>query len=117
MTKKRGHVCDNVFYKASCTLPYAELHSAAREIVKTVSCRFEESHPATGAPSICSARHVPSDVAADVSRRKFYRGGENRKVSTSLRLRHRAQTGLGLFGEARENHGDMIAGVFIAGAG
>jgi len=35
----------------------------------------------------------------------------------SLGLRHCAQTRLRLFGEARENHGDVIAGVFVAGAG
>lgn len=30
---------------------------------------------------------------------------------------HGTQTSLGLFGEAGENHGDMITGVFVAGAG
>ena len=34
-----------------------------------------------------------------------------------LRLRHRAQASLRLFGEAGENHGDMIAGMLVAGAG
>jgi hypothetical protein len=37
--------------------------------------------------------------------------------STNFRPNHRAQTRLGLFGEAGENHGDVIAGVLIAGAG
>ena len=32
-------------------------------------------------------------------------------------MSHRAQTGLCLFGEAGENHGDMIAGVLVASAG
>ena len=34
-----------------------------------------------------------------------------------LSLHHRAQTRLRLFGEAGENHGDMIAGMLVAGAG
>jgi hypothetical protein len=38
------------------------------------------------------------------------------KASTRLSLRHRAQTSLRLFGEAGENHGDVITGMFVAGA-
>ena len=32
-------------------------------------------------------------------------------------LRHRAQAGLRLLGEAGEDHGDVVAGVLVAGAG
>ena len=34
-----------------------------------------------------------------------------------LRIGHRGQASLRVLGEARKNHGDMIARVFIAGAG
>ena len=39
------------------------------------------------------------------------------ELLAQLRKCHQAQTSLRLFGEAGENHGDVIAGVFVAGAG
>ena len=39
------------------------------------------------------------------------------KELAKLRVRHLAQAGLRLLGQAGENHGNMIAGMLIAGAG
>ena len=49
--------------------------------------------------------------------KNFLRERKERKRSTNLRPGHRAQTGLRLFGEAGEDHGDVISGVLVSGAG
>ena len=38
-------------------------------------------------------------------------------LQTQFRTRHRVQASLALFGQAREDHRNMIAGVLVAGAG